>query len=195
MRVRYDWDEVQRYYDEGNGRDACMERFGFSTIAWYKAIRRGKLRAKLERQKIVDWPAVQHFYDEGHTFRECRARFVFASASWAKAVRRGDLTTRPLRWPLEKVLDQAKCRNTVKRHLLDAGILKNVCEECGLREWLGRPLVMELDHRNGVRTDNRVDNLRMLCPNCHSQTETHGARNKKRLRRIVQTDQSRVMQR
>ena len=194
MRARYDWDAVQRYVDEGHGRDECMERFGFTLMAWYKAIRRGKLHAQLERQKTVDWRAVQQFYDEGHTFRECKFRFQFAAASWTKAVGRGDLKPRSLRWPLEKVLTEAKSRNTVKRHLIEAGILENVCEVCGLRDWLSRPLVMELDHRNGIRNDHRLENLRMLCPNCHSQTETHGARNKKRLR-LVKMDHSRVMQR
>src|ERR1700736_5714759 len=100
MRVRYDWDAVQRYVDEGHGRDECMERFGFTLMAWYKAIRRGKLRAQLERQKRIDWGAVQQFYDEGHPFRECKFRFQFAAASWTKAVRRGDLQPRSLRWPL-----------------------------------------------------------------------------------------------
>ena len=191
MRVRYDWAEVQRFYDEGHGRDECAAKFGFSLIAWYKAIARGKLRAELQRQKTIDWDAVQRYYDEGHTYRECRRRFVFASLSWTKAVRRGVLKARPQRWPLEKVLEEAKCRNTVKRHLLQAGILKNVCEECGLQEWLGRPLVMQLDHRNGVRNDNRLENLRMLCANCHSQTETYGSRNKK----VLRQRRSRVMQR
>ena len=191
MRVRYDWSEVQRYYDQGHDRDECRGRFGFSMVAWYKAIRRGTLVATLQRQKTVDWAAVQRYYDEGHTFRECRERFVFASASWAKAVRRGVLTARAQRWPLAKVLGEARCRNTVKRRLIEAGILKNVCEICGLREWLGRPLVMQLDHQNGLRADNRLHNLRMLCPNCHSQTETYGARNKKRLIEY----HSRVMQR
>lgn len=137
MRVRYDWNEVQRYYDEGNGRDECAAKFGFSLIAWYKAIRRGKLRAELQRQKTIDWAAVQQYYDEGHTYRQCRARFVFATASWTKAVRRGDLRSRPNRWPLEKVLVKAKCRNTVKRRLLEAGILKNVCEDW--RSGMARP--------------------------------------------------------
>lgn len=190
MRVRYDWNAVQRFYDAGHGRDECVAEFGFSVLAWYKAIARGKLNALTERKR-VDWSAVQRYYDEGHTFRECRARFVFSSAAWAKAVRRGELAARSQRWPLAKVLRQARCRNTVKRHLIEAGILRNVCEECGLEAWNGKPLVMQLDHRNGIRDDHRLENLRMLCPNCHSQTETYGARNKKGLSERY----SRVMQR
>jgi Zn finger protein HypA/HybF involved in hydrogenase expression len=179
MRVRYDWTEVQRFYDKAQSRDACARKFGFTLVAWYMAIKRGRLRAHVERAKRVDWAAVQRYYDEGHTFRECRAQFVFASASWAKAVRRGDIQSRLQRWSIERVLSEAKCRNTVKRHLIEAGILKNVCEECGLSEWRGRPLVIQLDHRNGVRDDNRLENLRMLCPNCHSQTETFASRNRR----------------
>jgi hypothetical protein len=181
MRLRYDWAAVQRFYDAGHDRDACRAEFGFSLIAWYKAIRRGILRAELQRQKTIDWAVVQRFYDEGHTYRQCKEQFVFAAASWAKAVRRGDLTSRRNRWPLDKVLRDAKCRNTVKRHLIEAGILKNVCEGCGLRDWQGRPISMELDHRNGVPHDNRLENLRMLCPNCHSLTETYAGKNRKRI--------------
>ena len=181
MRVRYDWAEVQQYYDEGHGRDECVARFGFSLIAWYKAIRRGRLRATLERQKTVDWAAVQRFHNEGHTFRECRARFIFASASWTKAVRRGVLVPRPRKPPLETILQKSRTRSTIKRRLLQAGKLCNRCDFCGLSEWRGQPLSIQIDHINGIRDDHRLENLRMLCPNCHSQTETYGARNRKRL--------------
>jgi 5-methylcytosine-specific restriction endonuclease McrA len=58
-------------------------------------------------------------------------------------------------------------------------LLENRCQECGLTEWLGEPLTVQIDHINGVRTDYRLENLRMLCPNCHSQTETHGIRNRR----------------
>ena len=44
------------------------------------------------------------------------------------------------------------------------------CSECGITHWNDRPIVMQLDHINGVVNDSRIENLRMLCPNCHSQT-------------------------
>ena len=53
------------------------------------------------------------------------------------------------------------------------------CEGCGLPdEWQGKRLVLEIDHVNGRHNDNRPENLRFLCPNCHSQTETFCVRNR-----------------
>lgn len=50
------------------------------------------------------------------------------------------------------------------------------CAWCGIVEWRGKPLVLHLDHINGINNDNRLVNLRILCPNCHSQTPTYGKR-------------------
>ena len=178
-RKRVDWQAVQAFYDAGNGRDACMLRFGFTLSSWYKAIRHGLLRAQLKRRRIYDWAAVQRFYDEGNDFNACRRRFGFASASWTKAVARGELRSLRSGWPLERVLRFSQSRSTVKRALLREGVFTNRCDICGITEWQGRPLSMQLDHINGARGDHRVENLRMLCPNCHSQTETFGSRNRK----------------
>ena len=52
------------------------------------------------------------------------------------------------------------------------------CAECGICEHNGKPIVLELDHINGDSTNNREDNLRCLCPNCHSQTHTYKSKNK-----------------
>jgi hypothetical protein len=47
------------------------------------------------------------------------------------------------------------------------------CAICGISEWCGQRLVLHVDHINGINNDNRVENLRLLCPNCHSQTPTY----------------------
>src|SRR6202035_1094650 len=82
----------------------------------------------------------------------------------------------------------SKAIRILKRRLLNAGILKNVCEECGLFGWRGRPITIQLDHRNGIRDDHRLEYLRMLCPSCHSQTETYAARNRRRVRLVKPAD-------
>lgn len=66
----------------------------------------------------------------------------------------------------------------LKIRLLKEGIFKNECSICGLDSWLEKPLMIELDHIDGNSHNHKIDNLRMLCPNCHSQTQTF--RSKKR---------------
>ena len=64
---------------------------------------------------------------------------------------------------------------STKRHLVETRGYK--CECCGIAEWQNKPLVLELDHINGNFNDNSLDNVRLLCPNCHSQTETFKSKN------------------
>lgn len=82
--------------------------------------------------------------------------------------------------PLQEILDGKHPEfqtGKLKKKLIKHGIKENVCEVCGISNWNGNPLVMELDHINGVRTDHSLDNLRMICPNCHSQTDTFRGKN------------------
>ena len=51
-------------------------------------------------------------------------------------------------------------------------IKKYECEICGTSKWMDKTLTLQLDHINGDNIDNRIENLRIICPNCHSQTET-----------------------
>lgn len=67
----------------------------------------------------------------------------------------------------------------LKKKLFKFGLKENICEECGQNEeWRGKRISLHLDHVNGDNKDNRLNNLRILCPNCHAATGTYG--NKKR---------------
>lgn len=67
----------------------------------------------------------------------------------------------------------------LKRYLLRLGIKANQCERCNASSWMNEPLICHLDHINGINNDHRLENLRMLCPNCHSQTTTYAGKNSK----------------
>ena len=72
------------------------------------------------------------------------------------------------------LVDGSKCsRHVLKRHLLSEGYKQNICEICGISEWNGKPLAMQIHHKDGNTHNNRLDNLMMICPNCHAQTENY----------------------
>jgi HNH endonuclease len=65
----------------------------------------------------------------------------------------------------------------LKRRLILDGLKRSICERCLRGTWNSRGIPLELDHINGRRDDNRLENLRLLCPNCHAQTPTYRGRN------------------
>jgi len=70
--------------------------------------------------------------------------------------------------------------SALKRRLLRESLVVEICEVCGLEpEWNGKRLVLRLDHINGDSEDDRIENLRLVCPNCDSQLPTFCGRNKK----------------
>ena len=86
----------------------------------------------------------------------------------------------------KKELNEILCENSnyprqkLKIRLFKEGIKTHKCEKCGRTEWEGEPIPLELHHINGVYDDNRIENIKMLCPNCHALTENFGGKNRKK---------------
>jgi len=68
--------------------------------------------------------------------------------------------------------------NHLRKRLIKEGIKKHKCEVCNNTHWNNFPIPLELEHCNGINVDNRIENLKLLCPNCHSLTSTYKALNK-----------------
>ena len=95
----------------------------------------------------------------------------------SRAAQRRGLLHRPQ--PLEQVMVEGSTysRNHLKNRLYREGLKARRCEVCGQGElWRGRPMGLVLDHINGVRDDHRLENLRILCPNCAATLDTHCGR-------------------
>jgi transposase-like protein len=173
--------EVVRLLDQGLSQAAISSQLGVSKATVCYHAKRRDVAASPACGRRYDWVEVQAYYDAGHSIRDCQRRFGFALAAWANAAKRGAVVARPQATPLDELLvgDAPRGRWNIKRRLIAAGLKRGACEECGITEWRGRPLSLALHHVNGVRNDNRLENLALLCPNCHSQTENFGILNRR----------------
>lgn len=147
---RYDWAKIQNYINN-NSFESCIKHFNITSSAVQYAI----------KHELLNIPAE-------HLPKRCGNGVI--------------------KTPMSEILVEKStfsCNSNFKKRLVEEGILKYHCynKVCMLHNtntiiWCDEPIVLHLDHINGVRNDNRKTNLRFLCPNCHSQTKTYCGRNK-----------------
>jgi hypothetical protein len=169
---------VRRRHVIGCDRSRARGVEADGVLSHAQARRRREARAGWED----DWDAVREYYEAGHSAAACRKKFGFGRDAWADAIGRGVVRPRPQLEPIDAVLavGRRRSRAHVKARLFAAGLKSHRCDGCGLMDWQGAPISLELHHVNGDGNDNRLVNLRLLCPNCHSQTDAWGGRNKAR---------------
>ena len=149
-------------YSEDQAREAIA-----ASLSWTEALRRLDMCPSGGGYKILQkyaalWSISTEHFDPWAANRD--------------ALRRA----RKQRTPLEELLvEGTHVRSAgLKERLYEAGLKQRRCENCGQGEiWQGRRISLVLDHINGVRTDNRLENLRVLCPNCNATLDTHCGRN------------------
>lgn len=96
---------------------------------------------------------------------------------------KGKTHNRSKKTPLDQLLvENCQCGVTshkLKLRLIKEGFFERKCYNCERTEWLSNPIPLELEHKNGDNLDNRIENLTLLCPNCHALTDTYRGKNKK----------------
>ena len=157
-----------------------------------------KLRKQTSDERIVQLVANNRSYqsilatlgltiNSGGNNRWIRTKVIAIGLNTDHFTGQGHLKGKSHNWgkkqPLSEILIQDSDYSSTVRlkiRLIRDGLLKNECYECGLNSiWNDKPIVLQIDHINGDNRDNRIENLRILCPNCHSQTNTFCSRGRK----------------
>lgn len=156
-----DWPAVQKFYDEGNSFRDITRVMGIHNFSITRAVKRGDLisRKRGYRNDVLC---------EGCDFifkRRANKRFCSQEChiehSW-------------LLTHLPRVMAGTAGAKAIKRYLRT---LSDCCAICNLSEWMGKPIALHLDHIDGNCENNSLSNVRLLCPNCHSQTDTFSGKN------------------
>lgn len=141
-----------------------------------------KLGIPRQKQKAYDWKSIQSDIDKEIGITELCQKYKCTWSIIQNAVSKGKITqpkNNSKKWNLDNCFSPNTPRGSLKRLLIKEDVIQNKCFCCGIDPiWNNKPLVFVLDHINGVNNDNRLENLRLLCPNCNSQTETFSGRNK-----------------
>lgn len=138
------------------------------------------------RNKVKD-EEILKCYEEQKTLHETASQLSMSVVSLWRRAQKLDLKWSKLKRKsskkiiLDDILDGKypeyqtfKLRN----RLIKEGIKTNMCEVCGIKDWQGKEISMQLDHIDGDSHNHKLVNLRLICPNCHSQTETYCGKNK-----------------
>lgn len=145
MKIKYDWSKfrVEEAVKASISYVETLRRLGINT--------RGNNASTLKR-KIQEYGIdISHFTGRARTYKNGKKR------------------------PMKEYFTKGSSiqSSKVKARLLEDNLVEYKCALCGLSEWMNKPLVLQLHHIDGDSSNNTLENLQLLCPNCHSQTDNY----------------------
>lgn len=163
LSILIDQKKKRKAYSEADLRATVASAKSFAEVLRKLGISKWAMRS-VHSDIIFYHLDISHFYNRGHTDPE---------KPW-----------QPARIPTEQILNnEIKIKSHyLKLRLIQEGLKEDRCEVCGKTHHNGMKIDHELNHKNGVKTDNRIENIEIICPNCHSQTNNFAGKNKKPLR-------------
>ncbi|MEM6397505.1 MAG: HNH endonuclease [Bacteroidota bacterium] len=159
MRYRYSPDEL---------RKAVLDSYSIAEVCRKLGIKAAGGNYSTLKQRFQDWKIdTSHFRGQG----------------WNIGLK---FKPNPKK-PLSEILVEESSYQAykLKKRLLGEGVKSHICESCNLTMWQQVEIPLELHHINGVRTDNRLENIRLLCPNCHALTSNYRGKNIRVARREI----------
>ena len=183
MQPRLIGEEIKTLLKQGTPHRTIRKKLVCSaaTISYHAR----KLGLQKTPRPSYDWSLVQNDIDLGMSMGQILEKYGFSKSSWSKSITKGKIVRKTKYSELSfddliKTFNNQKI-NPYRKKLLRKHIVKETgnyaCTECGLGEWRGKRLSLELDHIDGNPKNNERSNLRVLCPNCHCTTTTWRGRN------------------
>ena len=118
--------------------------------------------------------------NRGNSFKGLKDYLIENNIDFSHFLGRAHGTSDNTKYSLEDIMVENSTYSNMtkfKKRLIKANLIEYKCSNCGITEWNGKPLTLQLHHINGNNRDNRLENLTFLCPNCHSQTDNFSGKN------------------